>query len=149
MAACTNVSSNIRYANIDSEVSPSDREGYIKGFTKGDYDVIIAIKCLDEGINIPDIKRAFILYSTTNPREYIQRRGRILRKSDNKNHADIFDYIVIPKKKPYLSGEKNKIKQSLIHEKNKIEEYSRYSDNKNTSTEILEVLEDLIEYLQA
>lgn len=45
---------------------------------------LVAIKCLDEGVNIPGIRTAFILASSTNPREYIQRRGRILRLAPGK-----------------------------------------------------------------
>lgn len=47
--------------------------------------VLVAIKCLDEGFNIPEIRTAFIIASTTNPKEYIQRRGRVLRLAKVKN----------------------------------------------------------------
>jgi len=57
--------------------------------------VVVAIKCLDEGINIPEVDKALILASSTNPREYIQRRGRVLRKSDNKTKATIIDVLVL------------------------------------------------------
>ena len=58
---------------------------------------IVAIKCLDEGVNIPGIKTAFILASTTNPKEYIQRRGRVLRLADNKPFAVIYDFVTLPR----------------------------------------------------
>jgi len=65
-------------------------------FTKGtDLQALIAIKCLDEGVNIPLIKTAFILASTTNPKEYIQRRGRVLRLAPGKEFAEIYDFITI------------------------------------------------------
>ncbi len=57
--------------------------------------VLVAIKCLDEGIDIPLINRALILASSTNPREYVQRRGRVLRRTAGKYSAGIFDVIVI------------------------------------------------------
>ena len=57
--------------------------------------VLLAIKCLDEGIDIPLINRALILASSTNPREYIQRRGRVLRRSPGKYGAQLFDVIVV------------------------------------------------------
>jgi superfamily II DNA or RNA helicase len=57
--------------------------------------VMLAIKCLDEGVDIPEINRALILASSTNPREYIQRRGRVLRARDNKYSADIYDVLVL------------------------------------------------------
>jgi len=56
--------------------------------------VLLAIKCLDEGIDIPLINRALILASSTNPREYIQRRGRVLRRTPGKFSSRIFDVIV-------------------------------------------------------
>ena len=56
--------------------------------------VLLAIKCLDEGVDIPMINRALILASSTNPREYIQRRGRVLRRSPGKFSSHLFDVIV-------------------------------------------------------
>lgn len=58
--------------------------------------VILSIKCLDEGVDIPNATHALILASSKNPREFIQRRGRVLRKSINKYHANIHDIIVTP-----------------------------------------------------
>src|SRR5690606_34441400 len=55
-----------------------------------------AIRCLDEGVDIPAIRRAFILASSTNPRQFIQRRGRVLRLAPGKESAEIFDFIVVP-----------------------------------------------------
>lgn len=57
--------------------------------------VLLAIKCLDEGVDLPFINKALILASTTNPREYIQRRGRVLRTSDDKHSALIVDVLVV------------------------------------------------------
>lgn len=57
--------------------------------------VMLAIKCLDEGVDIPEINKALILASSTNPREYIQRRGRVLRTRDGKYSADIYDVLVL------------------------------------------------------
>lgn len=69
-----------------------------KAFADGDsLQALIAIKCLDEGVNIPKIKTAFILASTTNPKEYIQRRGRVLRLSEGKKEALIYDFITLPR----------------------------------------------------
>ena len=58
--------------------------------------VLVSIKCLDEGIDIPAVSHAFILASSQNPRQFIQRRGRVLRKSDGKYLAVIHDAIVVP-----------------------------------------------------
>lgn len=57
--------------------------------------VLLAVKCLDEGVDIPMINRALILASSTNPREYVQRRGRVLRRSPGKYSSHLFDVIVV------------------------------------------------------
>ncbi len=59
--------------------------------------VIVAIKCLDEGVDIPSINCALILASSSNPREFIQRRGRVLRRTPVKYDATIHDSLVIPR----------------------------------------------------
>lgn len=58
--------------------------------------VSVSIKCLDEGIDIPAVSHAFIFASSQNPRQFIQRRGRVLRKSPGKQIAVIYDAIVVP-----------------------------------------------------
>ena len=58
--------------------------------------ILLSIRCLDEGVDIPVISHAVIAASSRNPREYIQRRGRVLRKNTNKYHAVIYDLIVTP-----------------------------------------------------
>lgn len=78
-----------------SEENQYERQKILKDFKDKKLDAISAIRCLDEGIDIPDLRRAFILSSSTNPKEFIQRRGRILRKSENKVFAEIYDFIVV------------------------------------------------------
>ena len=57
---------------------------------------MVSIKCLDEGVDIPAVSHALILASSQNPRQFIQRRGRVLRKAPWKNIAVIHDAIVVP-----------------------------------------------------
>ena len=57
---------------------------------------MVAIRCLDEGVDVPATRRAYILASSTNPREFVQRRGRILRKASEKNFALVYDFLVGP-----------------------------------------------------
>ena len=61
--------------------------------------VLVAIKCLDEGVDLPAVNRALILASSSNPREFIQRRGRVLRRSPGKYSAVIHDALVIPSRR--------------------------------------------------
>lgn len=86
-------------------------------FINKEIQVITAIKCLDEGVNIPAIQKAFILASSTNPKEYIQRRGRVLRKAEGKKYAEIFDFITLPRPLSdvkYLSIEEKKNDLTLV-----------------------------------
>lgn len=78
------------------DVSLSVREKLLSQFDAGDIQVLVAIKCLDEGVDVPSTRTAFILASSTNPREFVQRRGRILRKAEGKDRAVIYDFIVAP-----------------------------------------------------
>ena len=74
----------------------SEREFLIQQFTKGKYQVLVAIKCLDEGIDIPSAQTGIIMASSTNPREYVQRVGRIIRQAPGKSSAVLYDMIIHP-----------------------------------------------------
>ena len=111
----------------------------IEQLKKKVIDGLVAIKCLDEGIDIPSIERAFILASSTNPKEFIQRRGRILRKAPNKEYAYIYDFIVVPNIK-YLSNNKNIYtieRDYLAKELRRFSEFASLSENKYEAEEIL------------
>jgi superfamily II DNA or RNA helicase/HKD family nuclease len=84
--------------NFTAMDSPSqnERTTLITHIKKQIIDGLVAIRCLDEGVDIPDIRRAFILSSSSNPKEFIQRRGRVLRKAENKEFAEIYDFLVVP-----------------------------------------------------
>lgn len=86
----------LRCREFVHEVSLSGRVRLLGEFDSGDIQVLVAIKCLDEGVDVPSTKTAFILASSTNPREFVQRRGRILRMAKGKERAIIYDFIVVP-----------------------------------------------------
>lgn len=75
------------------------RNKVLNQFEKGLIDVLLAMKILDEGVDIPITKNAIFCSSTGNPRQYIQRRGRILRKYPNKDYANVYDIIVAPEQR--------------------------------------------------
>lgn len=85
---------NLKFAQYTSKENERERIAALESFKKQSYSTLVAIKCLDEGVDIPQIQKAVILASSTNPREFIQRRGRILRISPNKDFAVIYDFIV-------------------------------------------------------
>ncbi|MDJ0650630.1 MAG: DNA phosphorothioation system restriction enzyme, partial [Xenococcaceae cyanobacterium MO_188.B19] len=100
-----------RVNTYTSDNTLEEREQLRKQFENQELQGLVAIRCLDEGIDIPTIKTAVILASTTNPRQFIQRRGRILRPHPEKNHATLFDMIVIP---PSLNRETWAIEKKLL-----------------------------------
>lgn len=86
----------MKVTHFTSNESAQEREVIKRRFAITEpYQAIVAIKCLDEGVNIPSIRTAFILASTTNPKEYIQRRGRVLRLAKNKPYAVIYDFVTL------------------------------------------------------
>lgn len=118
-------------ARFTSEQTNSQREEYLEAFKNGTLDSLVAKRVLDEGIDIPDCRYAFILASANSTRQYIQRRGRILRKSNGKEFAVIYDFIVSPPR-----NRNSQALDSLIkREESRIHEFSRLA----IETEILDV----------
>lgn len=133
-------------AKFTAAESMNDRAKIKEQFLLGRLQAIVAIKCLDEGVNIPGIKTAFILASTTNPKEYIQRRGRVLRKAENKPYAEIYDFITLPRPIDSVSGFTiEKISRDLSLVKNELErmiEFGRLALNSMESNKIIWDIED-------
>ena len=125
---------HMEVAKFTSQENMETRNIIKEQFQRGDrLQAIVAIKCLDEGVNIPGIRTAFILASTTNPKEYIQRRGRVLRKADNKPFAEIYDFVTLPRELDSVSAltaEQAQRDLSLVrNELARIREFGRLSMN--------------------
>ena len=109
----------------------------VEAFNKGHIDSMVAIRCLDEGINIPSIKGALILSSNDDYREFVQRRGRILRtytdemSGEEKQIANIYDVIVLPS---------DHLHNFALIELRRFFEYISLAENKQ---EYMETLEEL------
>lgn len=88
---------DIDLQKFTSDEDMKERKNIIDNFKQHRTQCIVAIKCLDEGVNIPAIETAFILASSGNEKEFIQRRGRVLRKAKGKKFAYIYDFIVLPR----------------------------------------------------
>ncbi|MED1511844.1 DEAD/DEAH box helicase family protein [Bacillus proteolyticus] len=86
----------LRVHKFDSTVANKERKKVLEAFADGTIQVLVAIKCLDEGVDVPSTRSAYFLASTSNPREFVQRRGRILRTAKGKMLAEIHDFIVFP-----------------------------------------------------
>ena len=87
------------------EEDQAERERLLDEFETGVLQALVAIRCLDEGVDVPATQTAFILASSSNPRQFIQRRGRILRTHANKDHATIHDFVVAPPTEVRKAGE--------------------------------------------
>lgn len=125
-----------------------ERKVLTEQFAKGEtLQALIAIKCLDEGVNIPSIRTAFILASTTNPKEYIQRRGRVLRLYDGKDFAVIYDFITLPKDINRSIGSTEKeisMGKGLVrNELSRAFEFARLADNYVEANMILDEIRDV------
>ena len=103
MAACKLLGEEcgLRVRKFTCDEPDDERETILGHLKSGNLDAWVAIRCLDEVIDVPDVQLGFILASSTNPRQFIQRRGRLLRKSEGKDFAHIWDFIVEP---PDFSG---------------------------------------------
>ena len=134
-------------SQFTSKESVEEREVLKREFSAGDtLKVLIAIKCLDEGVNIPKIKTAFILASTTNPKEYIQRRGRVLRLAEGKEYAEIYDFITLPygiEEVTSLTTAQVKRNSTLVkNELRRAEEFSRIAVNMVESASLIDEIKD-------
>ena len=89
---------NIVSSKFTGEEDLATREDIIDAIRRKDINAIVAIKCLDEGVDIPSARNAYFISSNTDPREYIQRLGRVLRRDEKsgKTHSNIYDFIVLP-----------------------------------------------------
>lgn len=133
---------HMEVAKFTSEENIETRSVIKDRFQKGDrLQAIVAIKCLDEGVNIPGIRTAFILASTTNPKEYIQRRGRVLRKAENKPFAEIYDFVTLPRELDSVSAltiEQAQRDLSLVkNELARIKEFGRLSMNSMQANDLI------------
>lgn len=105
-----------------------DSQSVLSNFASGDIQVLLSMKCLDEGVDIPRAEKAIFISSTGNPRQFIQRRGRVLRKSEGKTIATIWDLIVTP---PYKDNDDLKIEKSMFcAEVKRIMNFAALAENK-------------------
>ncbi len=94
--------------------------------------ILVSIRCLDEGIDIPDVSHALILASSQNPRQFIQRRGRVLRRAPNKHLAVLHDAIVSPVNVNDEPEQIGLLKSELV----RAIEFAEYAINKGAGAEL-------------
>jgi superfamily II DNA or RNA helicase len=104
----------------------SERQHILDHFGSGNLDVLLAIDCLDEGVDIPSARIGIILASSGNAKEFVQRRGRLMRISPGKESAAIYDLCILPKATSSSGGIRNLIEVEL----RRIEEFAEVALNK-------------------
>lgn len=122
-------------SRFTSRESRKDRENILENFRLGIIDAMVAIRCLDEGIDVPACATAYILASSRDPRQFVQRRGRILRRSPGKEFATIHDFIVILPEG--VEDESGYAKRLVKSELTRVAEFSSLSQNRGAAYEIL------------
>lgn len=142
--ATLTLKSRLSIGFTSSRLIGDDRPSVLRDFASGLYEFIVAIRCLDEGIDIPDARYALILASSKTEREWIQRRGRILRLAPGKQYATIYDCIVVPSRVDEDGNILEKISSTefsiLSGELARAREFAKYSRN---SSEAIIYLENL------
>lgn len=120
--------------------SMNQRRELLSGFAEGRWQALVAMHCLDEGVDVPNTKTAYILASSGNPREFIQRRGRILRKAPGKEFATIHDMIAVPplgsqndSGMTAINSERSIIRHELI----RFKEFANLALNKHQALDVI------------
>jgi DNA phosphorothioation system restriction enzyme len=134
---------NMRVHKFTADENAEERRNLIDRFSDKRLQVLAAIRCLDEGVDIPRTETAYILASSTNPRQYIQRRGRVLRRSHGKKYARIYDFISVPSLADMssLPSDVLSVEQGIVRkEMERINEFAGLSKNPG---EALEAMRDL------
>lgn len=140
------------YTNIVQSISPTTtvrkfqsgttkRSEILESFASGQLEVLTSMKCLDEGVDVPRSELAIFCASTGNPRQFIQRRGRILRKHPDKKRAVIHDLVVIPEISSI--SENFKMERSLLAtELKRVRDFALLSENSDYAFEELKSVLD-------
>lgn len=113
-------------SQFTSRETTKERDGRMSDFVSGHIDALVTIRVLDEGVDVPACKTAYLLASTKNERQYVQRRGRVLRKAKGKEVAEIYDFVTLPNpnmNSPYAKS----LKESELK---RIDEFSSLALNK-------------------
>jgi len=129
----------LRAASYTAE-TPSDARALLRrDFADGRIQYLVAMRCLDEGVDIPSTQRAYFLASSTNPRQFIQRRGRVLRLFPGKRRAEVHDMVTFLS--PLVGGSDNYEAAALGKELRRIRQFAEIAQN---GDEVMGILSDLV-----
>lgn len=125
----------IKVSPFTAEENRQQRREILSRFKAGEIDALVAIRCLDEGIDVPACQTAYLIASSRNPRQFIQRRGRILRRSPGKEKATIYDLVVVMPE-GHISAE-NRAVDFLRNELGRVADFASNSLYPASSIELL------------
>jgi superfamily II DNA or RNA helicase len=120
----------------------NEKEQILEQFANGDIDVLTSMKCLDEGVDVPRSELAIFCASTGNPRQFVQRRGRILRTHNDKPFAYIHDLVVVPEIN--ANSESYKMERSML--KKELERVNNFAQLSENSSHTINVLLDTMNH---
>lgn len=130
-----------RVHNFTMDESAEERKMLLQSFASGEIQALIAMRCLDEGVDVPSTQTAYMLASSSNPREFIQRRGRVLRRSPGKESAAIHDMIATPSRSYYwnpMNQQTLNIERRILRkELTRFKEFAECSENRFQATEVI------------
>jgi len=127
------IEKRLRIHEFTQRQNNAERSEILNLFSKGELQALIAMKCLDEGVDVPPTREAYFLASSGNPREFIQRRGRVLRLFPGKDYAIIRDLISIPPMEFIDAGishpNYSAIRSSFLREYRRVKEFANLAIN--------------------
>ncbi len=113
-----------------AQESKSERDQILLDFADGKYKALVAMRCLDEGVDVPPTRLAIFLASSGNPKQFIQRRGRILRPFSGKREATIHDVIVVPSSDVQMDNDLFEMERKILRrELARVHEFAKTSSN--------------------
>lgn len=122
----------LRVHTFTAEEATNERQQLLKDFANGNLQGLVAMKCLDEGVDIPSTRTAFFLASSSNPREFVQRRGRVLRRSPGKEYSIIHDLVATPPVSSSADAAVFQVERSILRrELQRFKEFANPARNKH------------------
>ena len=124
----------MRVSTYTAQTPSDERVRLQSGLATGELQALLAMRCLDEGVDIPEARIGIMMASTQNPRQFVQRRGRILRRAHGKTVADIHDMLVVPRSMLDLADSDRTL---LGAELSRAYELADAADNRNTAIQVV------------
>lgn len=139
---------NVTCNSYTGDDSKELRKRKLAAFAEGNLDVLFAKNCLDEGVDVPRAEYGIFTSSTGNPRQFVQRRGRLLRRHKDKHFAYIFDMIVIPNfSSPYYDRRFWNMERSMVeNEMRRVANFGSLASNYYTGA--LNFLDEIISFYE-